>query len=222
MAPPDRYEPLPGVLGIPRFLLGKLSRRGRIAVAAVVLLALAGTAAALPGIVESKREHAAAEQREAERAHAARLVELRAELRRVDGRGTPARGLRGDAAVTARRALAADLAAAVTRDAAARADSGEFAQRTIRADCSRFPAGAHGEDPATDLAQRRGRYACLAITADIPAQAATSGGSIGYPYRALVDFPSGRFSFCKISGRPGELSVPRKIEVPVPAACGGG
>jgi hypothetical protein len=218
---PDRYEPLPGVLGIPRFLFRKLSQRGRIAVVAVLLLAVAGTAAALPGIVESKREHDAAERREAARAHAARLAELRAELRRVNGRGTPARGLHGGAAVTARRALAADLAAAVTRDAHDRARSGEFAQEPMRVDCSRFPAGARGEDPVTDLTHRRGRYACLAVTADIPAQESTRGGSIGYPYRALVDFRSGRYSFCKISGRPGEGSLTHEIEVAVPAACGG-
>lgn len=221
MQEPDRYEPVPGLLGIPGFLLGKLSRRGRIAVAAVALLGIAGIAAALPGIVESKRERAAAERREADRAHAARLAELRAELRQVDGRGTPARGLSGDAALTARRALAADLAAAVSRDATARAGTGEFAQAPGRVECSRFPAGVHGEDPATDLGHRRGRYACLAITADIPAQESTRGGSIGYPYRALVDFRSGRFSFCKISGRPGEGSLRHEIEVAVPATCGG-
>ena len=44
---------------------------------------------------------------------------------------------------------------------------------------------------------------------------------IGLPYRALVDFPSGRFTYCKVSGRPGEGSLRREILVTVPAACGG-
>jgi hypothetical protein len=37
-----------------------------------------------------------------------------------------------------------------------------------------------------------------------------------------VDFQSGKYTFCKISGRPGELAFTRKIRAPVPHACGGG
>jgi hypothetical protein len=36
-----------------------------------------------------------------------------------------------------------------------------------------------------------------------------------------VDFESGRFSYCKISGRPGEGSLTREFPVRVPKACGG-
>jgi hypothetical protein len=38
--------------------------------------------------------------------------------------------------------------------------------------------------------------------------------------RALVDYPAGRFTYCKVSGRPGEGSL-RESPVRVPAACGG-
>jgi hypothetical protein len=59
------------------------------------------------------------------------------------------------------------------------------------------------------------------VTADIAPQASTRGGTIGYPYRALVHFGPGRFSFCKVSGRPGEGSLLHAVEVAVPRACGG-
>jgi hypothetical protein len=221
----DRYEPLPGLLAIPGHLARRLSPRGRrvalVAAAALLVAAAAGLAAGVPAIVRAKREHAAQEQRAAAQARAARLEQLRAELRRIDGRGAPARGLSPAAALTARRAVAADLVAAVQADAAGRARSGEFAHLPTRVECSRYPAAPVPGDPAEDLSRRHGRYACLAVTADVPEQTSTRGGAIGYPYRARVDFASGRFSFCKISGRPGEGSLARTPVVPVPAACGG-
>jgi hypothetical protein len=230
MAPrgePDRYEPLPGLLAIPGHLVRRVARgrRRRTVIAAAVLLAaalVAGLAVAVPAIVDSKAERAAAERRVAAQARATRIAELRAELRRVDGHGTPSRGLDGAAATSARWALAADLTTAVTADARRRAAAGELAQAPIRVECVRFPVGVGVPNPAGDPGVRRGRYSCLAVTADIPAQASTRGGAIGYPYRALVDFHSGRYSFCKISGRPGEGALRRAIDVAVPRACGGG
>jgi hypothetical protein len=228
MAPrpaPERYEPLPGLLGIPAYFVRKLSARGRrtaMVAGALALVALvAGLAVAIPAIVETKAEHAATERRATAQARAARIAELRAELRSVDGRGTPSRGLSGAAAISARWALAADLATAVEADARSRAAAGELAHAPTRVECVRFPVGVDVPNPAADPGLRRGRYSCLAVTAEIPAQSSTRGGTIGYPYRALVDFPSGRYTFCKISGRPGEGSLTRRIDVTVPPACGG-
>jgi hypothetical protein len=228
MAPrgqPERYEPLPGLLGIPRHLVRRLSPRGRRIAAVVGVLALAGAAVGLalgvPALLDARRERAAAEQAAEVRARAGRLAELRAELRPVAGHGTPSRGLSGTAALDTRRALAADLAGAVLADAAARAHSGALGHRPTRVQCARFPAAPGAPDPADDLSSRRGRYACLAVTADIAPQQSTRGGSFGYPYRAMVDFRSGRFSFCKISGRPGEGSLAQTLVVSVPRSCGG-
>jgi hypothetical protein len=146
---------------------------------------------------------------------------MEAEQRILRGRGTPARGLEGAAAIAARRALAADLGQAVERDARARVVSGELAQGILGAECERYPRGARGEDPATDLGSRTGRYSCIAVTARAPRLATQESSSIGYPYRALVDFTTGRMTFCKVSGRPGEGAL-RHVSVRVPAACGGG
>ena len=221
----DRYEPLPGLTEIPGFLIRKLSPRGRriaaaLAAVMVVIIAIA-LAVSIPKITESKADRAAAERRNAQEREAALVAELRAEQRLREGAGTPTRGLQGAAAVQARKELAVNLSAAVQADAVARVRTGEFTHKVSRVECERYPRGARGEDPATDLANPKGRYSCLAITADAPPTDANNPSSIGYPYRALVDFPSGRFAFCKISGRPGEGSLTRKLPVTVPAACGG-
>jgi hypothetical protein len=221
----DRYEPLPGLTEIPAFLIRKLSPRGRkiagaIAAALLVIIAIA-LVITIPKITETKADRAAAERRSAQEREAALVAELKAEQRLRRGAGAPARGLQGAAAVQARSELAASLSAAVQADAVARVRTGEFTRKVSRVECERFPRGARGEDPATDLANPKGRYSCLAITADAPPTDANNPSSIGYPYRALVDFPSGRFAFCKISGRPGEGSLTSRFPVKVPAACGG-
>ena len=224
-ARPDRYEPLPGLLEIPGYLVRKIPPRARrpAAFAAAILLAAVAVALVLsiPAITESKDQRAAAEQRADRERRAQRAVELAAEQRIVSGRGTAAQGLSGLAAVEARQALAGDLAAAVEDDALARVSAGEFTQTVDRVECERYPRGARGEDPATDLGSATGRYSCLAITADAPRTETSQPSSIGYPYRALVQFESGRFSFCKISGKPGEGALTREFPVRVPPACGG-
>lgn len=224
-ARPDRYEPLPGLLEIPGFLIRKIPPRARrpAAITAAILLAAAAVALALsiPAITDSKGERAAAEQQAERERQAQRAAELQAELRLRTGRGDAARGLQGAAALEARHALAADLVAAIHDDALARVRAGEFTQSVDRVECERFPRGVNVPDPASDLSKATGRYACLAITADAPRVESNQASSIGYPYRALVHFETGRFSFCKISGRPGEGSLTREFPVRVPPACGG-
>jgi hypothetical protein len=222
----DRYDPLPGLTEIPAFLYRKLSRRGRRYAIVIGALLLAGLAVALyfgiPAITETKQERAAAERRADAQREAALVARLKAEQRLVAGRGTPSRGLDGAAVIAARQALAGDLAAAVHKDANARVSSGEFTHAVSRVECERYPRGANGEDPATDLSSPTGRYSCLAVTVDAPRTQLSNASSIGYPYRALVDFPSGKYTFCKFSGRPGEMALLRQIRAPVPRACGGG
>jgi hypothetical protein len=221
----DRYEPLPGLLEIPGFLIRKLPPRARrpAAIAAAILVAAAAVALVLsiPAITETKSDRAAAEQRAAAEREAQRTAELRAEQRVRTGSGQAARGLTGAAALQAREALAADVAAAVQDDALARVRSGEFTQSVGRVECERFPRGVGAPDPAAELSKATGRYACLAITADAPRTEGNQASSLGYPYRALVNFETGRFGYCKISGRPGEGSLTREFPVRVPVACGG-
>lgn len=221
----DRYEPLPGLLEIPGFLIRKIPPRARrpAAFAAAILLAAVAVALVLsiPAITESKDERAATEARIERERQAQRAAELQAELRLREGRGEGARGLKGAEAIAVRQALVQDLNQAVHADALSRVQAGEFTQSVSRVECERFPRGARGEDPALELGNPTGRYSCLAITADAPKIETNEPSSLGYPYRALLHFNSGRFSYCKISGRPGEGSLTREFPVRVPAACGG-
>jgi hypothetical protein len=221
----DRYEPLPSLVEIPAFLVRKIPPRARkpAAFAAAILLAAVAVALVLsiPAITETKGERAAAEARAERERQAQRAAELQAELRLREGRGPAARGLTGARAIQARQALATQLAADIQADAVSRVQAGEFTQSVGRVECERFPRGARGEDPALDLSSRTGRYSCLAVTADAPRTESSHPSSLGYPYRALVHFSSGRFTYCKISGRPGEGSLTREFPVRVPPACGG-
>lgn len=221
----DRYEPLPGLLEVPGFLYRKLGPRGRrvaLAVLALLLVALAaGIVFGMPSINDTKAERAAAERSAAAQRQAALVERLIAEQRLVRGQGTAAAGLTGAEELTARRALVDDLAADVEADARARVQAGELDQGIRAVECERYPRGARGEDPATDLASSTGRYSCLAVTAVAPTTETNESSSMGYPYRALVDFPSGRFTYCKVSGRAGEGSLRSDVPVTVPEACGG-
>jgi hypothetical protein len=222
---PDRYEPLPGLLEIPGFLIRKIPPRARkpAAFAAAILLAAVAVALVLgiPAIIESKDERAAGVAR-AEREHdAVRAEQLQSELRLREGRGPAARSLTGAEAIETRQALVAQLSADVEADARSRVEAGEFKQSVIRVECERFPRRVGNPDPALDHGARTGRYSCLAITADAPRSDTQNPSSIGYPYRAMVHFGSGRFAYCKITGRPGEGGLTGEIPQRVPAACGG-
>src|SRR6478672_10897345 len=194
-AQPDRYEPLPPLLQIPGFLVRKMSPRAkRLALLALALAAVA-VAVGVPSLIATKDHEDAVAARNAARAEAARIAALRAEIRQVDGRGTPSAGLAGASALATRHALVGDLVGAIEADAARRLRAGEFDHAVKHVDCSRYPAAPGIGDPAGDLKLSSGRYACLAVTADFSRATETLGGAIGYPYRALVHFGSGRFAF---------------------------
>ena len=200
--PADRYEPLPGLLGLPAFLLRKLSpRRRKVVLAALGVLCAAGVVTAIvlgPQIAESNRERAAEQRRAQRQAQAAELVRLRAEQRPRTGTIATGGAIPG-------------VEAAITRDARARVDSGELPTPALRTDCR----------PVGHDAAERVLLSCTAVTSDVPASETTRGVLIGYPYRAAVAPASGRYALCKTSGHPGEGSLTRREEIPLPKACGG-
>lgn len=225
MASPDRYDPLPSLPQIPAFLFRKLSPRGRRVAAGLgggLLLCFAiGVVVGLPQIQSGKQERAQAEAERAATDKAALEARLKAEQRPVRGDGPAATaGLSLGATLAAREALLGSLAVAIERDAASRVRSGDLEQPVREVECEPFPR-SRGPDPATLADRPLGNYACLAETAAIPAGGATVGGSVGYPYRAQVRFTDGRFTFCKVSGRPGEKALPARPVVTVPPECGG-
>ena len=218
----DRRDPVPGLLDIPAHLWRQLGPRGRkIAAAALVLIAagaIAGAVVAGPNIGESKRERAAEERAEAQRIKEERLARLRAEVKpRTDRRPALA-----DGDVRHRRALVRALEASVLVDARKRHEAGEIRIPIRTAACEEFPRRAEGPPPEDRPSEKTGRYECLGITSRIPRQDIDRDGLIGYPFRAKANFETGFYSWCKISGRPGEAALKGQPQVRVPKVCGGG
>lgn len=194
----DRYEPLPPITGLPAFVWGKLPPAGKgFAIAAAVAVVVA-VALAAPAVRDAIRDDEARERKETADRQERRIARLRALVRpRVtQGRGGAGPGL-------------ADLRDAISRDARRR--TGDRIRRT---DCERLP-GARG---------RRGRgtrLSCLAVTADFAPSAVTVGGSIGHPYRAMLHARTGRATYCRVFGVPGEGGLTAKQTITTPRACGG-
>ena len=201
----DRYDPLPGLLSVPGFLYRKLGPRGRIAAkvgGGVFLVAVTVAAIVLaPRIAESNRERKAEERREAQAALAARVERLRAEQRPHRGRAE---------AGASRTAVLADLEAAVLADARARKLHGPSPSRVA---CE--PLEGANPDAA------RVAYDCIAVTSELPSGERSPGGVLGHPFRAVADYSAGRFTWCKVSGRPGEGSLTSGGLVRIPRACSG-
>jgi hypothetical protein len=203
----DRYDPLPGLLSLPSFLYRKLGPRGRLAVRiGGTLFVAAVTVAAivlLPRIAESNREREAKEQREAAAALAQRVRRLRAEQRPHGGRAEP------DAA---RSAVVEELEAGILADARARTAARQLpGPAANRVECDPHEGG----DPGA----ARVAYDCIAVTSDLPSIDSSPGGVVGHPFRAVADFSTGRFTWCKVSGRPGEGSLTSPGLVRIPRAC---
>lgn len=218
VGPDDRREPLPDLAQLPGWLLGKLSRRARVAAALALLAAVGGVLALAPGIRESKRERAEESARLRGERTAERIRVLTAEQRPRVGRSlaVAAAGAGTADVLRARRRMLREVSGAIERDAAARVP-----RPILRVECEPFPRSLEDRGAHADPSRRRGRYACLAVTAEVPPTELNPAGAIGYPYRVLADFRSGRYAYCKVSGRPGEGSLSARPLVTVPQACGG-
>jgi hypothetical protein len=170
--------------------------------------------ALVPALRDSAREGAEAVQRERAVARAQLVRELETEQRPRFERSSSVAPVAAPARrqLVSRAALLDDLVAAITSDARARVRRGELAGRIRRAECEPFPRNVDGTGVEDDLTRRRGRYACLAVTSEF------EGGLLGHQYRALVDFVTGRFAFCKVSGQSGPS---RDQLVTTPRVCGG-
>jgi hypothetical protein len=197
-----------------------MGRGAKIAAAALLVAAVATGAALLPGILESKEERAASERRERAEFRAERIRELKAEqrprFRRFESVAPP--GAPAARRLAARAAFMDDLSAAILADARRRVRRGELEGPIRRVVCEPFPRTVTGVGADEDLSRRTGRYSCVAVTTAFGRSKASVGGVIGHQYRVLVDFESGRYAFCKVSGQAGPS---REQLVTTPRACGG-
>jgi hypothetical protein len=211
---PDRHQPLPALPALPRWLWRRMGRWTRLVVVLALLAVPAGALALVPSLRESRQEADARLQRERAEQRARLVRRLRAEQRPVRGR-SDARAPAGASAarrLALRAQLMRDMRGAIGVDARARVRRGDLDGPIRRVTCEPFPRSVDGAGADRDLGRRRGRFACVAVTAEF------EGGVIGHPYRTRVDFHTGRFAFCKTTGRAGPE---REQLVTVPRACGG-
>jgi hypothetical protein len=199
----QRYEPLPSLDRLPAWLWRRTGTKARVALGIVLLATIAATAVLVPALQREQRARAAAEQHAREVSHRLAVQALKREQRPRFGRSARA----------ARPEMVRDLERAILADARRRGAP------ALRAGCERFPKTVGDPPPERDPRVTSGSYACLAVTNEIDRSAATDGGALGDPYRASLDFTTGRFAFCKVAGRPDPIPDP---EVTTPRACAGG
>jgi len=204
---PPRYEPLPGLAALPAWIWRRAGRGVRIGSLLLVLAGIAAGVALVPALRDAARDEDERLQRERAGQRAALAHQLEAEQRPVRGRSRSVAPT-----LAARAALMDELAAAIASDARARVRRGDLSGRVRRAECEPYPRTVDGTGAARDLTRRRGRYSCLAVTSEF------SGGVIGHTYRALVDFETGRYAYCKVAGQSGPS---RDQLATTPRACGG-
>jgi hypothetical protein len=211
---------MPGVADLPRWLWNRMGRSVRLAALVMVIVVVAVTAALVPVIVESKDERADADRRERaeRRADLVRRLETeqRPRLRRSTSVAPP--GAADGERLRARATLIDQQTAEILADARARVRRGELDGPIRQVKCEPFPRTVAGVGAHEDLARRRGRYACVAVTAEFGTGEVGATGVIGHQYRTEIDFETGRYAFCKVSGQAGPT---REQLVTTPRVCGG-
>ena len=197
-----------------------MGRGGRLGALAAIVVLVAGAAALIPVILESKEERAATERRERAERRAELIRRLETEQLPRVRRSTsvaPAEATK-DERLKARAALIDEQTAEILADARARVRRGELDGPIRRVECEPFPRTVEGVGADEDLSRRRGRYACVAVTAEFGTGEVGATGVIGHQYRTEVDFHAGRYAFCKVSGQAGPT---RDQLVTTPRVCGG-
>jgi hypothetical protein len=216
----DRYEPMPGIVDLPGWLWSRMGRAGRLTALGALIAIVAATAALVPVIHESKEERAESDRRERaeRRAELIRRLEeeQRPRLRRSTTVAPP--GAAQDEQLDARVALMDELTAEILADARARVRRGDLDGPIRRVECEPFPRSVDAVGAHEDLARTRGRYACVAVTSEFGSGEVGLTGVIGHQFRTEVDFDSGRYAFCKVSGQAGPS---REQLATTPRVCGG-
>ena len=216
----ERYEAMPGVAELPAWLWRRLGRGGRLAALGVLIVVVAAAAVLVPATLESKEETAERDRRERaeQRAELVRRLETEQRPRFRRSASVAPAGAPADERLDARAALMDELTAEILADARGRARRGELDGPIRRVECEPFPRTVSGVGAHEDLARERGRYACVAVTAEFGSGEVGATGVIGHQYRTEVHFASGRYAFCKVSGQAGPA---RDQLVTTPKVCGG-
>jgi hypothetical protein len=220
MPRPERYEPMPGIAELPGWLWRRTGRAARLTLLGALIVLLATAAALVPVILESKEERAESDRRERAERRAELIRRLETEQRPRHRRSTSVAPPEAAAneQLEARSALMDELNAQILADARARVRRGDLDGPIRRVECEPFPRSVDGVGAHQQLGRRTGRYACVAVTAEFGTGEVGATGVIGHQYRTMVDFETGRYAFCNVSGQAGPS---REQLVTTPRVCGG-
>jgi hypothetical protein len=198
----DRYEPAPGFVELPGWLWRRTSTALKIGAGVVLVLVIAGAVVA-----------AAASRRDAQRADDAAAQRTAAVHRDEVAKARAEQKPRFGHSQGSRTAMAGVMSDAILADARSRVRTGALKGPILRVACERFPKTV-GAVPL----ERNRNYSCVAVTAEIARSKGGEAGAIGHPYRARIDFSTGRYAFCKVAAR---IDIVKHPEVTTPEACGG-
>jgi hypothetical protein len=160
---------------------------------------------------QSRAAKAAAEEARAQAANRARIVAVQRAHHGSDTSLKPASGASASEQAAARTALVHRVEKAVFDDSLVRARAGEIRRVDGPTTCSVTPGTKVGII---------GVYDCFTITRQIKSTSGNVAGTIGYPYRAVVDFGKYTYAWCKTEQFPGERLIPDpRTVVQLPAAC---
>jgi hypothetical protein len=211
----DRFEPLPSLTGLPRWLWRKVPRRARPVLALAMVAALVAIAASIPELVETKREV------EAERAEATRRAQA-AQRRRVVEDQRPrtarlsaaellaARRLGGLADPRSAALVAVPLERAITADVRTRARAGLLPGSASTTECS----------ARLERTRDTAGYNCLAVQSS---RQALQGRRLatGYRFTARADLAAGVLVWCKENPYPLHPTS-HVVKAELESACRGG
>ncbi len=191
----------------------------KLGIGLAALLAVTGIALAIlvPRIDDTKQQTAAekaAYKRNAVAQNRARITRAQAP-RHGEAKSLlpPAGALAAERAV-AKQKLLTQMESDMYADARKRAAAGEIHPVKTTPDCERPPG-----TPATgDI----GVFDCFMVTNAIPKGERNPAGALGYPFRAVVDYRTFTYNWCKTEQIPGELMVlaPKDVTL-LPPECQG-
>jgi hypothetical protein len=157
---------------------------------------------------ETRAAEARAQQAKADAANRARVIELQKARSGSLSQLLPPAGASATEVSAAREDLLRGVESAITADAQARAARGEMSRVKGPTTCEPV-AGA-----------REGVFDCYTVVRDVPKVETNAAGSIGYPFRAVLDYSDFTYAFCRVEQFPGEKLVPDPSKVvQLPAAC---
>jgi hypothetical protein len=113
---------------------------------------------------------------------------------------------------SARARFLSSVQTAITADAQKRAAAGEISRVQGPTTCTRA-AGTRASGPV-------GVFDCYTVVRKVPKVKTNVAGSIGYPFRAVLDYKAFTYAFCRTEQFPGEQLIPDpRTVVQLPSAC---